>query len=90
MLRKTVVITLQKKKSKKKSSYPPPHTTIEDTIRHDIAQILLIHKVGTVPRLQLFNCLVGVSVAIKNEVGGWKQKSSEFLKKIHAYCQLVM
>ena len=39
MVRKTVFITL-----KKKTSYPPSHTIIEDTIRHNIAQITSTSK----------------------------------------------
>ena len=44
MLRKTVVITpteenKKAKKKRKNGSYPPTHATIEDTIRHNIAQI---------------------------------------------------
>ena len=40
MLRKTVVIILQKKKT----SFPPSHMIIEDTFRHNIAQMTSTSK----------------------------------------------
>ena len=43
MLRKTVVITLRKKRK----SCSPSHTIIEDTIRHNIAQMTSTSKAKT-------------------------------------------
>ena len=59
MLRKTVAILHKKKRT----SYPPSHTIIEDTIRHNIAQITSTSKAyipclpATIIKMMLYNSM---------------------------------